>query len=79
MASEFRHLLPLSCEAAVDVSASSISDASAAQLAMKVQVSVLNKSVDLQAQGALALLEALPAPVSNSNPPNLGNVIDVTA
>nr|WP_044413965.1 YjfB family protein [Pseudomonas otitidis] len=79
MASESRHLPPLTCEVAVDVSASSISDASAAQLAMKVQVSVLKKSVDLQSQSALALLEALPAPVSNSNPPNLGNVIDVTA
>lgn len=63
----------------MDVSASSISDASAAQLAMKVQVSVLKKSVDLQAQGALALLEALPAPAGTGNPPNLGNVIDVTA
>ncbi len=62
----------------VDVSAASISDASAAQLAMKVQIAVLKQSMDIQSQSALALLEAVPSPVS-SNPPNLGNTIDVMA
>lgn len=37
---------------------------------------VLKKSIDLEAQNALQLLEALPQP---SNPPNLGVNIDVKA
>lgn len=38
---------------------------------------VLKKAMDIQAQSAMQLLEALPA-VTN-NPPNLGNGIDVKA
>jgi hypothetical protein len=40
-----------------------------------VGITVLKKAIDLQAQGALQLLDALPA-VAN-NPPHLGNSIDV--
>lgn len=69
---------PLRESKRVEVSAASISDASSAQLAMKVQVAVLKQSMDIQSQSALALLEAVPSPVS-SNPPNLGNTIDVMA
>jgi Putative motility protein len=38
---------------------------------------VLKKAMDIQAQNAMQLLEALPQ-VSN-NPPNLGNSVDVKA
>lgn len=41
-----------------------------------VGITVLKKAIDLQAQGALQLLEAIPQP---SNPPHLGNTIDVKA
>lgn len=40
-----------------------------------VQMAVLKKALDSQAQGAMALIEALP-PV---NPPHLGQHIDVLA
>lgn len=42
-----------------------------------VNTLVLKKALDMQAQSAAQLIEALP-PVS-SNPPNLGNSIDVRA
>jgi hypothetical protein len=42
-----------------------------------VSMLVLKKAIDIQAQTALQLLQALP-PVT-SNPPNLGNSIDVRA
>lgn len=38
---------------------------------------VLRKAMDIQAQSATQLLEALP-PVTN-NPPNLGNSVDIKA
>ncbi|MCH2221354.1 MAG: YjfB family protein [Dechloromonas sp.] len=38
---------------------------------------MLRKAIDIQAQGALQLLQALPQVASN--PPNLGNNIDVRA
>ena len=38
---------------------------------------VLKKAMDIQAQNALQLLEALPQ--MPSNPPNLGNSVDVKA
>ena len=47
------------------------------QLSEAVSTAVLRKAIDIQAQGALQLLQALP-PVA-SNPPNLGNNIDVRA
>ncbi|WP_150428380.1 YjfB family protein [Dechloromonas sp. CZR5] len=50
---------------------------SQSQLSDVVSTSVLRKAIDIQAQGALQLLQALP-PVAN-NPPNLGNTIDVRA
>ena len=48
-----------------------------AQLSEAVSIAVLRKAIDIQAQGALQLLQALPQ-VAN-NPPNLGNNIDVKA
>lgn len=38
---------------------------------------VLKKSIDIQEQSALQLLQALPQ--LSSNPPNLGNSIDIKA
>ena len=40
-----------------------------------VGISVLKKAIQIETQGALMLLEALPQPVSN--PPHLGNQVDV--
>lgn len=46
----------------------------------QVQVSMFKKALDTQTQGALALIEALPAVPSNQGlPANLGNHINVTA
>ena len=38
---------------------------------------VMKKAIDIQAQSALQLLQALPQ--VSSNPPNLGNSVDVKA
>ena len=40
-----------------------------------VSTAVLKKAIDIQAQNAMQLLEALPQ--VTSNPPNLGNSVDV--
>lgn len=40
-----------------------------------VATTVLRKALDIQQSSALTLLQALPA----SNPPNLGNAVDVRA
>jgi hypothetical protein len=42
-----------------------------------VGIQVLRKALDIQEQGAMQLLQALPQ--VPSNPPNLGNSIDVKA
>jgi hypothetical protein len=43
-----------------------------------VSLSVLKKTMNIEAQTAAQLLQALPPPVA-SNPPNLGNSIDILA
>ncbi len=43
-----------------------------------VGILMLKKSLDIEAQTALQLLQALPQPAAN-NPPNLGNSIDTFA
>lgn len=50
---------------------------SQAQTGDAVGTLVLKKAMDLQAQSAMQLLEALPQ--VSSNPPNLGNSVDVRA
>lgn len=40
-------------------------------------IAVLKKAMDIQAQAAMQLIQALPQP--SSNPPNLGNSVDVRA
>ncbi|MCK9285628.1 MAG: YjfB family protein [Rhodocyclaceae bacterium] len=42
-----------------------------------VQVAVLRKALDVQAQGALQLIQA--AALQTNNPPHLGNVVDTFA
>lgn len=60
---------------------SSVASLSTAMAQMKVGdavgITVLKKAMDIEAQAALQLLQALPAVASN--PPHLGNVIDVRA
>ena len=43
-----------------------------------VQLAVLKKAMDIEAQGAMQLLEAA-VQAMPSNPPNLGNQVDVFA
>ncbi|MCK6404707.1 MAG: YjfB family protein [Rhodocyclaceae bacterium] len=52
---------------------------SATQTAMAVEIAVLKKSLDLQAQNAAQLLEALPEPARYNNPPELGGAVDTYA
>lgn len=47
------------------------------RIAQDVSIALVKKAIDLQAAGALALIEALPA-VTNL-PANLGNSVDTTA
>jgi hypothetical protein len=57
----------------MDVSAiaSVATEMSQVQTAGAVQIAVLKKAMDIEAQSALQLLQAVP-----SNPPNLGNKVD---
>ena len=43
-----------------------------------VQLAVLKKAMDIQAQAALELIQAV-SPAKTSNPPNLGNQVDTFA
>lgn len=49
------------------------------QTAAAVSVTVLRKAMDIQAEGALQLINAVPSPAQPSSPPHLGNAIDVFA
>lgn len=44
----------------------------------EVQMTVLKKAIDIQAQGAMQLIQAA-AQVIPTNPPHLGNQVDVHA
>ncbi|WP_269533813.1 YjfB family protein [Chitinimonas sp. BJYL2] len=57
--------------------ANAASNATSAQAASTASLLMLRKALDIQASNAATLLQALPQPASN--PPNLGNVIDVRA
>ncbi|HEY7986782.1 MAG TPA: YjfB family protein [Methylophilaceae bacterium] len=57
--------------------ASQLPQIASSGLAQAVGISVLKKATDIQANDALALVQAVP-PVQ-SLPPHLGNNIDVTA
>lgn len=43
-----------------------------------VGIAVLKRAMDIQSEGALQLLQALPQPTT-SNPPNLGNNVNTFA
>jgi hypothetical protein len=64
----------------MDVSAVALAatEMSQAGTANAVQLAVLKKALDIQAQTALQLIEAA-SQVTRSNPPNLGNQVDVFA
>ncbi|MBV1776881.1 putative motility protein [Burkholderiaceae bacterium DAT-1] len=60
---------------------SSIASAASANAAQQTELAttllVMKKSMDMQQQAALQLLQALPQVASN--PPNLGNSVDISA
>jgi hypothetical protein len=58
--------------------ASLATDLSQARTAQSVQLAVLKKAIDIQAQGALQLVQAA-AEVIPTNPPHLGNSVDTFA
>jgi hypothetical protein len=58
--------------------AAAASDLAQSRLANAVQIAVLKKAMDIEAQAALQLVEAA-AQVIPVNPPNLGNQIDTFA
>jgi len=64
----------------MDVSAVALAatQMSQAGTANAVQLAVLRKALDIQAQAALQLIDAA-SQVTRSNPPNLGNQIDTFA
>ena len=64
----------------MDVSgiASIATDMNQTRTADAVQVAVLKKAMDIQAQGALQLVQSASQVISN-NPPNLGNRVDTQA
>ena len=64
----------------MDVSSVASLSSSVAQMKVgdAVGISVLKKAMEIEAQGVLQLLQAVPQP-TNNNPPNLGNSIDVRA
>ncbi|MBN8449383.1 MAG: YjfB family protein [Candidatus Accumulibacter sp.] len=64
----------------MDVSAiaSMATEMSQARTTEALQVAVLKKALDIQAQGALQLIEAA-SQVIPSNPPHLGNAVDTVA
>lgn len=72
-------MCPIWSERKMDVSSvGSLSTAlSQAQTGDAVSTLVLRKALDIQAQNAMQLLQALPQ--LPSNPPNLGNSVDVKA
>ncbi len=60
---------------AIASQATSMSQAATTQA---IQIAVLKKAIDIDAQGALQLIQAA-SNVISSNPPNLGNNIDTFA
>lgn len=58
--------------------ASAASQMSEARTGDAVAIAVLKKAMDIQAQSAAQLIQALP-PVPAVNPPNLGNTVNTYA
>jgi len=59
--------------------ASTASALSAAKTGDAVNTLVMKKALDIQAQGAAQLIQALPQPAQYNNPPNLGKGVDAFA
>lgn len=57
--------------------ASAVSTANAAQTNATISVIMLQKALEMQSQTAIGAIQAIPNPASN--PPNLGNAVDVMA
>ncbi len=57
--------------------ASAVSAANATQTSASVALLLLSKTLDLQAESAIGLIQAIPPVSVPSNPPNLGNAVDV--
>ncbi|MBD9484894.1 YjfB family protein [Pseudomonas sp. PDM14] len=57
--------------------ASAVSTANAAQTNATISVIMLQKALEMQSQTAIGAIQAIPNPASN--PPNLGNSVDVMA
>ncbi|HSC83886.1 MAG TPA: putative motility protein [Pseudomonas sp.] len=57
--------------------ASAVSAANASQTSAAISLLLLQKTLDLQAESAIGLIQALPQVSAPSNPPNLGNTVDV--
>ena len=53
-------------------------DLAQARTAEAVQVALLKKALEIQAQGAMQLIQAA-TQVMSGNPPNLGNQVDTVA
>jgi len=51
-------------------------DMSAQKTQGEISTTMLRKALDIQQQSTLSLIQALPTPVA-SNPPNLGNAVNV--
>ena len=59
--------------------ASLATELSQARTGDAVQIAVLRKAMDIEAAGALQLLQALPPPMPVNKPPHLGNRVDTYA
>ena len=57
---------------------SAATDMTLSRTADAVQLSVLKKAMDIEAQGALKLIQSVSQVISN-NPPNLGNGVNTFA
>jgi len=63
----------------MDVSSPALNAISGQMNGDAVGLSVLKKALTVQAQGAAALVKALPQPAANNLPSHLGQSVDTTA
>ncbi len=63
-----------------EMAVSSAVNGQQSQVQQQAQLMMLKKSIDMQSQGAMALIESLPSVQSTQGlPANLGNTINTTA
>lgn len=63
----------------MDLNIASVSAMASANQSSALAVLMLRKTLELQAQNATDLVQTIPQAAPSSNPPNLGNVVDVMA